>query len=149
MQRLPDTTARARPENIAILLREPFVAANDVLLGELRKSGHAEVRAPHGAVFQYLDDGGTRVAELAARAQVTKQSMSELVAHLERHNYVERVADPDDGRAKLVRTTARGREVYAIARQVVADVEADWATKLGARRFSELRGLLEDLNAKI
>ena len=46
------------------------------------------------------------MSELARRAQITKQSMSELVAHLERHGYVERVPDPDDRRAKLVRATA-------------------------------------------
>ena len=53
---------------------------------------------------------------LADRARMTKQSMTELVAHLERHGYVERVPDPADGRAKLVRATGRGREVYAVAR---------------------------------
>ena len=43
---------------------------------------------------------------LAERAAITKQSMAELVAHLERHGYVERVPDPTDRRAKLVRSTA-------------------------------------------
>ena len=67
-------------------------------------------------VLQYLDDAGTRVSVLAERAQITKQSMAELVAHLERHGYVERVPDPADGRAKLVRATDRGRAVFAVAR---------------------------------
>jgi DNA-binding MarR family transcriptional regulator len=80
-----------------------------------------EVRAPHGNVFRFLDDDGNQVSELARRAQITKQSMAELVAHLERHGYVERVPDPQDRRAKLVRPTDRGRDVDAIAR------EAAWA----------------------
>lgn len=53
-------------------------------------------------MFQYLDDAGTTVSVLAERAQITKQSMAELVRHLEVHGYVERVPDPKDGRAKLV-----------------------------------------------
>ena len=105
------------------------------------------MRAPHGNVFQYLDDGGTRVIVLAERAQITKQSMAELVAHLERHGYVERVPDPADRRAKLVRTTRKGRQVYAIAREVVAEIEQDWTRRLGKTKMRQLRRLLEELNA--
>ena len=70
-------------------------------------------------MFQYLDDARHRRSPtLAERAQMTKQSMGELVRHLEAHGYVERMPDPADGRAKLVRATDRGREVYAIVRDV-------------------------------
>ena len=104
------------------------------------------MRTPHGNVFQFLDDGGTRVSVLAERAQVTKQSMAELVAHLERHGYVERVPDPTDRRAKLVRATARGREVYEIAAEFVVDMEAEWTAQLGERKIGTLRRLLKELN---
>ena len=147
--RLPRTTARDRPENLAILLREPFRDATGRLHERLVERGHPEVRPPHGDVLQYLDDAGTQVAELARRARVAKQSMAELVSHLERHGYVERVPDPGDRRAKLVRATARGREVYAIAREVVAEVEAEWTAALGAARMRQLRALLEELNATL
>ena len=72
--------------------------------------------------------------------------MAELVAHLERHGYVERVPDPGDGRAKLVRATARGSEVYAIARDVVAEIEADWTRQLGEAKMRQLHELLAELN---
>jgi len=49
--------------------------------------------------------------------------MAQLVAHLEAHGYVERVPDPADRRAKLVRTTARGRAVFAIVREFVAELD--------------------------
>src|SRR3712207_1207944 len=120
---LPHTSARRRPENLAILLREPFRIGSERLHERFAERGHPDVRAPHGNVLQFLDDAGTRVSVLAGRAQITKQSMAELVAHLERHGYVERVPDPEDRRAKLVRATARGREVYAIAREFVAELE--------------------------
>ncbi len=147
MSRLPDTSARSAPENIAVLLREPFRAGTDRLMRRFAERGHPAVRPPHGNVFQYLDDAGTRVSVLAERAQVTKQSMAELVAHLERHGYVERVPDPADGRAKLVRATARGSEVFAIAREFVAELEAEWTALLGETKMRRLRALLEELNA--
>ena len=144
--RLPQTTARRTPENLAVLLREPFRIGSERLHERLSESGHPEVRLPHGNVFQFLDDSGTRVSVLAERAQVTKQSMAELVAHLERHGYVERVPDPGDGRAKLVRATARGREVYAVARQFVAEIEQQWTERLGKAKMRQLRELLRELN---
>jgi DNA-binding MarR family transcriptional regulator len=121
----------------------------DALMERLAASGHAEVRAAHGAVFEYLDDAGTRVSVLAERARMTKQSMTELVAHLERHGYVERVPDPADGRAKLVRATDRGREVYAIAREAMRDVQARLDGRLGADRMATLRRLLEEVGEEL
>ena len=145
--RLPQTSARNAPENLAILLREPFRVGTELLHRRFAERGHPEVRPPHGNVMQFLDDDGTRVSVLAARAQMTKQAMAELVAHLERLGYVERVPDPRDRRAKLVRATAQGKQLYSIAREVVAEVEAEWTRRLGQRKMRLLRELLEELNA--
>ena len=144
--RLPQTTARERPENLAILLREPFRAMSEALVARLAAHGHPEVRYAHGAVFQYLDDAGTRVSDLAERAHMTKQSMAQLVAHLEAHGYVERVPDPADRRAKLVRATERGSEVFAVARELVAELDARLEARLGRAKLQRLRALLEELN---
>jgi hypothetical protein len=62
------------------------------------------------------------------------------------HGYVERVPDPDDGRAKLVRATARGQDVYALAREIVSELEREWTDLFGERKMRELRALLEELN---
>ncbi|MEA2274464.1 MAG: hypothetical protein QOI98_3172 [Solirubrobacteraceae bacterium] len=134
------------PENLAILLREPFRTMNEELIDMLAARGHPEVRYAHGSVFQFLDDAGTRVSVLAERAQVTKQAMAQLVAHLEEHGYVERVPDPSDRRAKLVRTTARGREVFGVVREFLAEVDARLAARLGEVKVRRLRALLQDLN---
>ena len=148
-RRLPDTPASRRPENLGVLLREPYRVGNERLHQRFSERGHPEIRTPHGNVFPYLDDGGTRVSVLAERAQITKQSMAELVAHLERHGYVERVPDPNDRRAKLVRATKKGDELYAIARVFVAELQAEWTLRLGKAKMRQLRALLEDLNAEL
>lgn len=147
--RLPRTSAREAPENLAILLREPFRAMSEQLFERLAERGHPDVRYAHGNVFQYLDDAGTRVSDLAQRAQMTKQSMAQLIQHLEDHGYVERVPDPADGRAKLVRTTARGREVFALVREFVAEVDARLLDRLGPAKLQQLRTLLQELDAAL
>ena len=142
--RLPHTSARTRPENLAILLREPFRVGTERLHRRFAERGHPDIRAPHGNVMQFLDDGGTRVSVLAERAQMTKQAMAELVGYLERHGYVVRVPDPTDRRAKLVLPTERGREVVEIAQALVPEVEGRLKEVLGADR---LRALGDDLEA--
>ena len=86
------------------------------------------------------------MTELAQLAQITKPSVVYLVNDLERLGYVERVPDPDDGRAKLVRLTPRGAEAQAVARELITQVEHDWAGVLGRRNFDALRGLLKQLH---
>jgi DNA-binding MarR family transcriptional regulator len=108
----------------------------------LAERGHGVLRPSHGAVFQYLDDTGMTVSVLAERAQMTKQAMAELVQHLETHGYVVRVPDPSDRRAKL-QPTKRGREVFAIAQELVLEIEARIRRVIGADRARELRNDLE------
>ena len=67
---------------------------------------------------------------------MTKQAMAELVLHLELHGYVSRVPDPDDGRAKLVLPTERGRDVFRLARGLVPDIEDRVARTIGQRRLA-------------
>lgn len=134
---------------LAILLREPFRAGTELLHPRFAERGHPDIRPPDGNVMQFLDDDGTRVSALAERAQITKQSMAELVAHQERLGYVERVADPTDRRAKLVRATPRGKQLYAIAHEVVAEIEAEWTRRLGKAKMRRLRELLQGLNAAL
>jgi hypothetical protein len=69
--RLPKTTARNAPDNLAILLREPFRAGTQILHRRFAERGHPDIRPPHGNVMQFLDDEGTRVSVLAERAQMT------------------------------------------------------------------------------
>ncbi len=124
-------------------LREAFIAVNDLVLARLAERGHGAVRSSHSVVFQYLDDTGTTVSVLAGRAQMTKQAMGELVAHLEAHGYVTRSPNPDDRRAKLVTPTDRGHEVIAIAQGLVPALEERVTRGLSDKRLRALRDDLE------
>ena len=104
-----------------------------------------DYRPTHQAVFQWLGPDGDRVSDLARRAGMTRQSMAELVDHLEARGYVERVPDPSDGRAALVRRTDRGWMVNRTARRVVEETQAEWARVLGRAEFDQLLGHLRRL----
>lgn len=146
--RIPVLRGQPRPANLAVLMREAFVAVNELALAHLAEQGFGDVRAAHSVVFQYLDDTGTTVSVLAERAQITKQAMAELVLYLERHGYVTRVPDPDDRRAKRVLPTRRGRDVIAVAQNLAPQLEARLLELLGDERTNQLRADLETIRAQ-
>jgi len=132
--------------HIGALLRDPALAINELVSRGLAERGFKDIRPALGAIGQHISDRGSRVTELAELAQLSKPTVVYLVNDLERLGYVERVPDPGDGRAKLVRFTKRGARAQDAAREIVAQIERDWSSVFGRRDFAELRALLERLH---
>ena len=107
--------------------------------------GFPDYRPTYQQVFQWCRPEGSRLTELAERAGVTKQSMGEIIDVLEQRGYVERIPDPTDGRAMLIRRTPRGWEINRVAREVVEQMQQEWAQALGAERFGHLLDILRQL----
>jgi DNA-binding MarR family transcriptional regulator len=133
------------PLNVGLLLFIPYRAMEARVFAGLAEAGFDDFTPAQARVFQRLAPEGSRLTELAAQAGLTKQTVGFLVDQLERAGYVERVPDPRDGRARLVRIAERGRRTIPIAAAVVAEVEAEWTAHLGARRMEQLRRTLADL----
>ncbi len=133
--------------------REDFVAllftAADGLVGELRErmgdAAYDDIREAHGCVFGNIAPEGMRLTELAERAGMTKQGVGEAVTDLERLGYAERVPDPNDGRAKIIRLTGRGAEAQRTGFQIIAELEREWVERFGADRVDALRAMLLDI----
>src|SRR3954463_2098484 len=75
-----------------------------------REAGRPILRPALTRVFPHLDFAGVRLTELARRLGVTKQAASQLVAELAELGMVDETPDPEDGRAKRIRFSARGLE---------------------------------------
>ncbi|MDG6101846.1 MarR family transcriptional regulator [Dactylosporangium aurantiacum] len=130
--------------NLGLLLFIPYRAMESAVLAALREHGH-DLPLNQARVFQRIAPGGSRLAELAEAAQVSKQTVGSIVDQLERAGYVERVADPDDARARLVTLTAKGHEIVELSIPVVRDIEAAWEAHLGRARTRQLRETLAEL----
>ncbi|WP_433294039.1 MarR family winged helix-turn-helix transcriptional regulator [Actinoplanes sp. CA-030573] len=111
----------------------------------LAAAGVDDFTPSQARVFQRIAPGGSRLTDLAEQAGITKQSAGFLVDQLMRAEYVERVPDPTDARARLVRIAPRGARAIPVAAAVVAEVEAEWADHLGSDRTALLRDILTDL----
>ena len=103
-----------------------------------------EVRAAHTQLFPHIDLAGTRQTELASRVGISKQAVGQLVAELEQLGVVERVPDPADGRARLVRFSASGRQGLLDGLALLADLEAELAQAITPTRVERLK---DDLSA--
>jgi len=112
----------------------------------LKKHGAEGLGIPHARLMADLGPGG-RQSELARRLGVTKAAVGQLVAALEERGFVERTADPKDGRAQIVRPTARAEAAFRIARRELDRIEAEWVELLGEARFKALAKSLESLDA--
>ena len=134
------------PPLIGALLRVPWEAVQGHMLERLHERGFDDLDAVHLNVFQYPGPQGARPTELATRLRISKQALNYLLGQLERLGYLERTPDPDDQRSKRVALTERGVSAVTVIREAVAEVESAWAQQLGPTRFSQLRGLLLDLN---
>lgn len=97
-----------RRNNIGRRLNEAVRLFEARIVENLRANGHDELSVAHINLTRNLDEDGTRLTELARRASMTKQSMSELVEQVERTGLIEKRQDPTDGRAKLVCFTVTG-----------------------------------------
>ena len=126
---------------LARLLRE-FRAE---LSAPAAEHGYADMRQPHLHIFGNVGIDGIRLTDLAARAQLSLATTSELVSELQQLGYLERRPDPHDQRAKLIFPTRRGRQALDDAGDRVAEIEEHWRELLSPGRFDAMCRTMQDL----
>lgn len=130
--------------DVATLMFVGYRAMEERVMRAMRGAGF-DVTVAQARLAQRIAEDGSRLTDLAERAQVTKQTASALVAALERQGLVERIPDPTDGRAQLIRFTDDGQAASERARQVVTGVETEWNDHLGPELAASLREALTRL----
>ena len=120
------TTDGTRQVTLISLFRRTAQLMVAELVERLAAAGYPDLPAATHPVFENLDRDGTRLTELAARADMSHQSMGELIDTLEQRGYLRRRRDPADGRARLVCLTSKGRQMVRVALREIAAIEADW-----------------------
>jgi DNA-binding MarR family transcriptional regulator len=143
--RVTDRTQVEEDLNTGLLLYIPYRAMEFRVFQALAAAGYDDFTPAQARVFQRIAPDGSRLTDLAEQASITKQSAGFLIDQLQRAGYVERVPDPTDARARLIRITTRGRETLPLAAAIVAEVEAEWSEHLGERRMDQFRATLARL----
>jgi DNA-binding MarR family transcriptional regulator len=115
----------------------------DQLYAGVVAAGYDDLNAAHVGLWRYPGLEGLRPSQLADRRGITKQSVNDLLGHLEQHGYLLRVPDSIDRRARVIRLTSKGWQlqetIYAEAGAAQLRIEEI----LGRRRFAQLHSALE------
>jgi DNA-binding MarR family transcriptional regulator len=131
-------------ENLGFLLAKASQRFNERLVERLAEHGFPEVRASYGSVLMPLfEQDELRVGEIGARARLSKQAMTRLVAQCEAAGLVRRRPDPTDGRAFQVELTARGQELRSAAQRALSQLDGEILALVGKRDTDALRTALK------
>ena len=107
-------------------------------------SGYDDLNPAHIGLFRYPTLDRLRPTEVAEQMQITKQSVNDLLSHLEQRGYLTREPDPTDGRARIIRLTTRGRRLEGVINAQARAAELEIAEHLGPRRFAQLQSALTE-----
>lgn len=130
---------------LGVLLFVAYRALEKRAYDAIVASGAGDITLAQARVVSRVGPHGTRLSDLAEQARVTKQSAGFLVDQLEAAGYVERVPDPSDRRARLVRLTRRARVVVEVADAEVQRALQEWREHVGTERLSQVVETLRDL----
>ena len=138
--------------------RSPYVGAmlgvvwqwvRDQLYAGVVAAGYDDLNAAHIGLWRYPGLEGLRPSQLADRVGITKQSVNELLGHLEQQRYLLRVPDSADGRARVIRLTSKGRRLEQTIYAGAGEAQLRIAEVLGPRRFAQLHSSLELLTEQL
>jgi DNA-binding MarR family transcriptional regulator len=143
-----EVVAEPGRDDLGFLLAKAMQRWNDLLAERFAERGYTEVRPSYGSVLLPLfEEDGLRMGELARRARLSKQTMTQMVRRLERDGLVARRTDPSDGRASLIFLTDRSRGFRPVAADVLAELDGLVRSRLEPERVDELKAALRELMA--
>jgi DNA-binding MarR family transcriptional regulator len=140
---LADDPFRERSRYVGALMRVGWQWVRDQIYSGVVAAGYDDLNPAHVALIRYPTLDGLRPSMLAEQVGITKQSVNDLLGHLERHGYLVRVPDPADGRARAIRLTAKGQRLEHTINAQAQAAEMRIAEILGQRRLAQLRSSLE------
>jgi len=131
------------------MLRGVWQWVRDQLYEGVVASGFDDLNPAHVGLWRYPGLDGVRPSQLADWVGITKQSVNDLIGHLEGHGYLLRVPDSADGRARVIRLTSKGRRLEQTIYSAARAAQLQIAEILGPQRFAQLHSSLELLTEQL
>jgi DNA-binding MarR family transcriptional regulator len=135
-----------RRDNVGRAIVDATRTFEQDVLEVVGREGYPQIRMVHLNLLRHLDLQGTRLTELAERANITKQSMQELVDRVQAFGYVERRPDPHDKRAKVVAFSKDGLRLLETLHKAVTYMERQMIEILGRSAVRQIERSLHKYN---
>jgi DNA-binding MarR family transcriptional regulator len=128
-----------------ILLRtlmHAFYWVDDGLQAHMRRQAGFSLPRAQSMIMVCLTEGVTSQSELARRLQVSKQAIQQALRAMVDNGMVTIDPDPDNGRQRVVRVTAKGEAMREIARTGLQALQEELARRIGRDRLEALHDAL-------
>ncbi len=106
-----DVQARYRDNFARHLIGVALYMQSNVMNALTEKYGHDQLRISFEPYISLSGRNGARLSDIAEVLGISRQAANQTANQIVAAGYLERRADPSDGRAKLLVTTARARDV--------------------------------------
>jgi DNA-binding MarR family transcriptional regulator len=126
-------------------LRLAYELGRNEMLARVRAAGHPDVTTAMIALFRFAGVDRRRPGEIAATARLSKQAANDMLRELERLGYLERHADPSDGRARIIQLTQRGQALDTAVWKAGRDVEQAWKDQFDDKEWTTFHDVLDKL----
>jgi DNA-binding MarR family transcriptional regulator len=140
-----DDLSGERSRYIGAMMRVVWQWVRDEMYAGVITAGYDDLHAAHVSLWRYPGLDGLRPSELADKLGITKQSVNDLLGHLEEKGYLGRAPDSTDGRARVIRLTPRGQRLEQTIYDEARAAQMRIADILGPRRFAQFHSSLEML----
>jgi len=121
----------------------------DAGLGEAARRSIGVLPLSHTRLIALIGEGEMSVSEMARLQGVSRQATGVTVRNLESLGYVRRDAHETDGRAIRVRLTERGEALIRDTVAALEELEQEFRTTLGPRRFADLMNVAAELRVAL
>jgi DNA-binding MarR family transcriptional regulator len=133
---------RIRHEHLGWLLERADRVFARFVSRAVHARGFSDVRLVHVALIRSIEEGGTRITDIARRTGMTKQATGKLVTEFVGLGYIRVVADPQDGRVKIAEYTTTGRRLLRGIVAAITETERRVISVIGLAEVERLKGSL-------
>ena len=140
-----DALEAAKGASLGQVLLRAARLFNEAAIARVNAQGGPPLRQAHTQLLPHLGRGGIRATELARRVGISKQATGVLLEDMLGWGVVERIPDPADGRAQLVRLTPAGEAATLRGLGVLDGLAAELETELGEKAMRKLHKRLGQL----
>ncbi|PWK65265.1 MarR family winged helix-turn-helix transcriptional regulator [Aminobacter sp. AP02] len=145
VKQLDENTEEPLPDHLGWRLWQASRAWQAEFAAAMRTAGHVWFSESRAGLLGHIPRRGTRQSALIERAGISKQAVQQLLDGLEAEGVIERLADPDDKRGKLVHYTALGLAALRDGDRIKLEIESGYRERLGQGSFEALMQALRRL----
>lgn len=128
-----------KTESIGLLIRSLKQDFTRRVLEKLKGKGYNDLTEPNIHILGIIiRNNGIRLTQIAEILSISKQSVQEIISNLESKNYITRVQDPEDLRAKKVYLTELGEKMSKDGKKASEEVREEYISIVGKKEFEIL-----------